>query len=64
MKRRFWKCECCDCLLVTMPQDDATSFQCPQCQQVRCRDGRFIEVSAIHFIREAEMESILADMAN
>ena len=43
---RYWCCECCDSLLVTLKQDDATSYDCPQCKMVKCEyGGKYAEVT-------------------
>jgi hypothetical protein len=54
IKRRFWECECCGSLLVTLPQDSAEDYKCPQCRKVKCdHGGKYVEVSAEYFAREA-----------
>jgi len=53
-KRRYWECECCGSLLVTLPQDSAADYKCPQCKKVKCEHGgKYAEVSADYFAREA-----------
>lgn len=52
--RRYWECECCGSLTVTMPQDDATKYQCPQCDKAQCdHGGRYAEIDAARFADEA-----------
>lgn len=54
MKKRFWECECCCSLLVTLPQDSAEDYQCPQCAKSKCEHGgKYKEVDREYFIREA-----------
>jgi len=54
--RRFWTCECCGSLLVTLIQDDATKYQCPQCHIVQCEDGgKYVEISMDEFCNEANI---------
>lgn len=53
-QRRFWKCECCDGLLVTLPQDSAADYQCPQCAKVKCEHGGlYREIDRSEFVRDA-----------
>jgi len=55
--RRYWECECCSSLLVTLKQDDATRYQCPQCQISKCSAGLYIEISIDKFCKEANIVS-------
>ena len=51
--RRFWECECCGCLIVTLPQDDALKYKCPACKISNCEDGgKFVEITKQNFIKE------------
>lgn len=51
---RFWQCECCTMLIVTMPQDSAEDYQCPQCARAGCEHGgMFKEIDRATFVREA-----------
>jgi len=57
LNRRFWQCECCCSLLVTMAQDDAGKYQCPQCAFSGCEHGgQYVEVELAHFLKEAGLE--------
>lgn len=59
MNKRFWECECCGSMLVTLPQDDASRYQCPQCVTVKCsHGGRYVEVSAESFMKLAELTKL------
>ena len=51
--RRFWECECCGCLIITLPQDDASQYECPACKISYCEDGgKFVEITEQNFIKE------------
>jgi DNA-directed RNA polymerase subunit M/transcription elongation factor TFIIS len=51
---RYWECECCGSLLVTLPQDSAELYKCPQCGKVKCdHGGRYAEVTADFFAKLA-----------
>ena len=43
--RRFWECNRCALIVITAPQDDATKFECPQCNYVKSNEiGVFEEI--------------------
>lgn len=53
-QRRYWECECCGSLLVTLPQDSASDYQCPQCHKSQCEHGgQYVEIDAGKFARQA-----------
>lgn len=54
--RRFWECECCGSLIVTVGQDDASRYQCPACFIVKCNHGgKYVEIDKTKFIGLAHL---------
>ena len=51
--RKFWICECCGSLIVTLPQDDATKYKCPACAIMKCDKGQYEEISIKEFYMKA-----------
>jgi hypothetical protein len=52
MGKRFWQCDCCLCMVVTDPQDDASKYECPQCKISGCdTPGTFVEGSRAQFMK-------------
>jgi hypothetical protein len=55
VRMRYWMCECCALLLVTLPQDDASQYECPQCVKAECEHGGdFGEITKEVFLKEAD----------
>lgn len=37
--RRAWECDCCGLVILTLPQDSAATYACPQCAAAGCAHG-------------------------
>lgn len=56
--KKYWECECCGSLIVTNVQDSAEDYQCPQCIIMKCKQGKYCEISKECFCKLSDIKEI------
>lgn len=50
---RFFKCECCDLLIVVSQQNNVNEYVCPACKISKCEHGgKFVEITVEEFHKQ------------